>query len=83
MSRLTVARALDNLRKEGSIKAIRGLGGGKSVAVTYRLCVVGKGEDIGGLQDTWNTPEEDREFKFKALARKFGALQAIKMMRNE
>ena len=37
LSRLSVARALDDLRKEGAIKDVKGILGGRRVAVTYKV----------------------------------------------
>lgn len=83
-SRRTVQRALQELRDEGALIPIKNHAGGHAVATTYRLVIIGQGaapvtfgsqnrsrEDI--LQDP-------REKRFRALARKYGALRATEMM---
>ena len=84
--RRAIAIALKELRDEGSLVPIKHFGGGKGHAVTYRLCIAGQGVNkIGkhGEGAEGMTPEEARERRFRSLARKFGAVPALEMMKDE
>lgn len=45
LSPTSVVRALRELRKEGVIVPVKGYTGGRGVAATYRLCIVGEGPE--------------------------------------
>jgi len=78
--RRAIAEALADLRREGSLKAKRGLAGGRSVPVTYRLCIVGAGDRTATTAPAPKSRDQERETAFRAYSRKFGAVVALDMM---
>lgn len=83
-TRRTVMKALQDLRAEGSLIPIRNHAGGRGNATTYSLVIVGQGAapvTIGNQNRSREDILEDpREKRFRALARKYGALRATEMM---
>lgn len=77
--RRAIAEALSFLREEGTLRPIKGMYGGKHVAVTYELVIcTGKTP----AEQNHVTPEDEREARYRSLARKFGAIKALDMMND-
>lgn len=79
----TVKVALQTLRAEGSVKPVAGIKGGRRVATTYRLQVVGGGKNAAQEHVEATEAERDRNTRFKFLAQKYGAIKAMEILDRE
>ena len=76
----TVKRALSELRKEGSVKPMKGWEGGRAKPTTWRLCVPGAESSPSDENTQQMEAKRDREAAWRFLSGKYGPAKALEIL---